>query len=216
MPDRAPGTTETKADHSYPNRMGRAILIASEDVLGRNGLRAVLAQARLHRFGEAYPPNNSAREFSFEETGRLLQGLDELYGRRTGRRLARRIGQRCFAIGARDLRLVLLLSRLAFRLLPPETRMRVGLEVASRVVGRFTGCPVRLRENRNDYYWTTQECGFSWKRRCASPCCDLVVGLLQATVNWISGENDYSVREAACIAAGDPACTIEIGRRSAD
>jgi hypothetical protein len=216
MPDSAQRTSDTKDGYSYPNKLGRAILTASEEVLGRNGLKAVLAQARLqHRF-DAYPPNNFAREFSFEETGRLLRALDEMYGRRKGRSLARRIGQHCFAIGTRDVRFVLFLTRVAFRLLPLETRLRVGLEVTSRVVGRFTGHPVRLSENNSHYYWTTTECGFSWQRNRGSPCCDIVVGLLEETVSWIGRGTGFSVRETACIAAGHGVCTIEIGKQPLD
>ena len=216
MPDRAPRTSHTKETDSYPNKLGRAILTASEEVLGRNGLKAVLAHARLQHRYEAYPPNNFALEFSFDETGLLLRALDEMYGRRTGRRLARRIGQRCFALGTKDVRLVLFLSRVAFRLLPLETRLRVGLEVASRVLGRLTGHPVHVSENADHYHWTTQQCGFCWKRNHSSPCCDLVVGLLEEAVSWIGRGSGFPVRETACIAAGHGACTIEIGKQPQD
>jgi hypothetical protein len=216
MPDRAAAAGETRPADSYPNKLGRIILMASEEVLGRNGLKAILAQARLQHLYDSYPPNNLAQEFSFDQAGSLFQALDEMYGRRTGRRLARRIGQRCFAIGLRQMHLVHFLSRVAFRLLPPETRMRVALEVGSRVVGKLTGHPVRLRENDGHYYCSTRKCGFCRKRRCGSPCCDVVAGILQETVGWIDTGSDFSVRETTCIGAGQPVCTFEIAERSVD
>ena len=213
MVSRARTTSESATAGSYPNKLGRVVLTAAEQVMGLNGLKTILTQARLQHLYAAYPANNHAREFSFEDMGRLLRALDEMYGRRTGRRLARRIGRRCFALGTTDLPLVLLLARVTFRLLPLETRLRVGLEVAARVMGRYTGHPVRLRENEEHYYWVTENCGFCWLRSCSSPCCDVLVGLVEEAVSWIARGGDFSVEETTCVALGDSSCTIQIGKQ---
>ena len=78
------------------------MLLAMEEVMGRNGVNAVLNLARLQHLIEKYPPNDFAKEFSFDELGQLLQALDEMYGPRGGRGLARRAGQACFKFGVTD------------------------------------------------------------------------------------------------------------------
>ena len=59
----------------YPNKMGRIILIALEEVMGRNGVNAVLNLAGLKHLINNYPPNNFDRAFSFEEVSALLKAL---------------------------------------------------------------------------------------------------------------------------------------------
>ena len=80
MVDRPVPAVQESSQYFFPNKMGRIILLAVEDVMGRNGVNAVLNLARLqHRIGN-YPPNNFAKEFAFDELGQLLQALDEMYG----------------------------------------------------------------------------------------------------------------------------------------
>ena len=55
----------------YPNKMGRIILLAMEEVMGRNGVNAILNLARLKSLVNKYPPNNFDREFSFDEVGSI-------------------------------------------------------------------------------------------------------------------------------------------------
>ena len=45
----------------YPNKIGRIILLATEEVMGRNGVNAVLNLARLRHLVNSYPPNNFDR-----------------------------------------------------------------------------------------------------------------------------------------------------------
>jgi hypothetical protein len=94
-----------------PNKMGRIVLLSLDEVMGRNGVNAVLNLARLQDRIENYPPNNFDKDFGFDELGQMLQALDEMYGPRGGRGLARRAGQACFKLGIIDFGL----SRLALR-----------------------------------------------------------------------------------------------------
>ena len=47
----------------YPNKMGRIYLMAMEEVMGANGIKAVLNLAKVPELIGNYPPNNLAREF---------------------------------------------------------------------------------------------------------------------------------------------------------
>ena len=64
----------------YPNKMGRIILLAMEEVMGRNGVNAVLNLAKLKHLVNNYPPNNFDRQFLFEDLGAIQQALDEFFG----------------------------------------------------------------------------------------------------------------------------------------
>jgi hypothetical protein len=48
----------------YPNRMGRIIFLATEEILGQNGVNAILNLAGLSEFINNYPKNNQDMDFS--------------------------------------------------------------------------------------------------------------------------------------------------------
>lgn len=202
-----------KQRYFLPNKMGLIVLRAMEEVMGRNGVNAILNLARLqHRIGN-YPPNDFAKTVSFDELGQLLQALDEMYGPRGGRGLALRIGRACFKLGIKDFGPVLGIADLTFRLLPMGMKLKVGFEVLAQTLNKFTDYHVRLEEDKQYYYWIMERCGTCWGRTCASPCCHLAVGILEEGLYWISGGRNFYVEEISCIAAGEQTCTIMIGKR---
>nr|HID12272.1 4-vinyl reductase [Anaerolineae bacterium] len=200
----------------FPNKMGRIVLLAMEEVMGRNGVNAILNLARLqHRIGN-YPPNNFDQGFSFDELAQLLQALDEMYGPRGGRGLARRAGRSCFKFGIKDFGPMLGIADLAFRVLPLRMKLRVGFEVLAETFNRFTDHLVRLGEDGQYFHWIMERCGTCWGRKCDSPCCHLAVGILEEGLYWVSGGKIFYVEEVSCIAAGGRTCTILIGKRPLD
>ena len=200
------------ADGSFPSKMGRIVLLSLKDVMGENALNTVLAMARLQEYIENLPPNNFEDRFSFDELGRLLQALEQMYGVRSGRGLARKAGRASFRLGVRDFGPVLGLADLAFRILPLGMRQRVGLEVLAETFNKFTSHAVRVEEDERHFRWIVDRCGVSWKRRSDSPCCHLSVGILEESLYWVSGGRSFYVEEVACVATGDPACVILAGK----
>jgi hypothetical protein len=200
----------------FPNKMGRIVLLALEEVMGRNGVNAVLNLARLQHLIENYPPNDFAKEFSFEELGQLLQALDEMYGPRGGRGLARRAGQACFKLGVTDFGPILGVADVIFRVLPLSMKLKVGFEILAQTLNKFTDQRVRLEEDAQYFHWIMDRCGTCWGRRSDSPCCHMAVGILEEGLYWISGGKSFYVEEVSCIAAGEPSCTILIGKRPLD
>ena len=192
--------------------MGRIVLLALEEVVGSEGRDTILTMARMQDRLEQYPPNNLAREFSFDELARMQQALEELYGVRTGQGLARKIGRACFRIGAEDLRPLLGIADLAFRILPLRIRLKVGFEVLAHILGQFSDHKVLLEEDDRHFRWVVERCGVCWGRRCEAPCCHLSVGLLEEVLYWLSGTENFYIEEVSCFAVGDPMCTILIGK----
>ncbi|MEA3341718.1 MAG: 4-vinyl reductase [Chloroflexota bacterium] len=200
----------------FPNKMGRIILLALEEVMGHNGVNAVLNLARLQQYIENYPPNNFSKEFPFAEVGQLLQALDEMYGPRGGRGLALRAGRACLKLGIQDLGPMLGIADLTFRLLPLGMKLKVGFEVLAQMFNKFTDHLVQLGEDEQYYYWVMERCGVCWGRKSDSPCCHLAVGILEESLYWVSSGKNFYVEEISCIAAGDPNCTILVGKQPLD
>jgi len=203
-------------EYFFPNKMGRIVLLSLEEVMGRNGLDAILNLARLQHHIGNYPPDNFDKEFSFDELGRLLQALDEMYGPRSGRGLARRAGRACFRLGIKDFGPVLGIADLAFRVLPLGLKLKVGFEVLAETFNRFTDHRVRLGEDDQYFHWMMERCGVCWGRSSEAPCCHLAVGILEEGLYWVSGGKTFYVEEVSCIATGDRTCNILISKRPLD
>lgn len=197
----------------FANKMGRIFYLALEEVASGEALNGILSSARLQHRLDVHPPNNFAAEFSFDELAQIQQALEELYGPSTGRALAREVGRACFRIGAQDLNPVLGLTDLALQILPLRMRFKIGLEVLAHMFDRFSDQVVRLEENADAFGWVVERCAVCWGRRTEAPCCDLTVGLLEEGVYWISGGERFEVEEVSCVAAGDPTCTVLVGKR---
>jgi len=200
----------------YPNKIGRIILLATEEVMGRNGVNAVLNLARLRHLVNNYPANNFDRQFSFEEVGGIQQALEEMYGPRGARGLALRAGRACFKYGIREFGPVMGIGDLAFRLLPVGMKMKVGIEVFAEVFNKFSDQVVKLGEDEENFIWNIERCPVCWARRTSEPCCYLAVGVLQEAAYWVSGGKNYAIEETTCIGKGDPVCTILVSKRSLD
>jgi hypothetical protein len=207
---------EEEPQYAFPNKMGQIMLLAMEEVMGRNGVNAVLNLARLQNRIGNYPPNNFDREFAFNEVGQLLQALDEMYGPRGGRGLARRAGRACFRFGVKDFGPMLGIADLTFRVLPLGMKLKVGFEVLAQTFNKFTDHLVRLGEDEQYYKWIMERCGTCWGRKTDSPCCHLAVGILEEGLYWVGGGKNFYVEEVSCIAAGDTSCTIIIGKQPLD
>ena len=145
----------------YPNKMVRIVLLAMEEVMGRNGVNAVLNLAHLKYLVNNFPPNNFDHQVSFEELGAIMQSLDLMYGPRSGRGLALRAGRACFKYGLKEFGPVLGIADLAFRLLPLHMKLKVGADVFGETFNKFSDQVVRLSEDED------ASCGRTCAARCA-------------------------------------------------
>lgn len=196
--------------HFYPNNMGRIIILAMEDVMGRNGLNAILNLADVPAELGNLPPANFDRQFSFENLSNLMAGIERYFGPRAGRGLALRSGQACFKYGLRQYGPLLGVSDMAFRLLPLTTKLRTGAEMFASAFNRFSDQRVRIEESQDLLFWHIDSCPVCFNRRSNDPVCHLAVGILQEALYWISGGKNFFIEEKKCIAMGDDTCTIEI------
>ena len=51
----------------YPNKFGRIMIQSLEEVMGKNGLNAILNLAGLNHYIDNYPPDNLDKGFDFAE-----------------------------------------------------------------------------------------------------------------------------------------------------
>lgn len=200
-------------NYYYPNKMGRIVLLAMEEILGHDGINSVLDLADLTGLISNYPPDNLDRQFRFEHIGKMHSALEDLYGSRSGRGLALRSGRSCLKHGLREFGSLIGMNDLTFRLLPLGEKVRVGTKLLADTFNYYSDQRVRLDETENQYHWFIDRCPMCWSRKSDAPVCHMAVGILQEALFWISGGKHFPVEEIACIAMGDPHCLIVIGKK---
>lgn len=197
-------------EYFYPPQMGRIILQAMQEVLGREGTHAILRQASLASYIDNLPDARSDQAFSFGTVSRLIESLEQAYGPQGGRGTALRVGRACFQYGLREYGSMLGLTEMAFRLLPLSSKLSVGSKSFADLFNKHTDQIVRVEEKDGKLFWHIERCPLCWERHTAEPVCHLAVGLLQESLYWLSNGRIFNVEEIACIARGDAACTIVI------
>ena len=194
----------------YPNKIGRIYLMAMEEVMGTNGIKAVLNLAKAPELIGNYPPNNLAREFDFADFGAIGAAIEEMYGPRGGRGLALRAGRASFAQGLSEFGAVIGASELAFKVIPLGTKVKVGLKAMAETFTKFSDQKSDVEETDDYFIYTIYKCPVCWGRTGEKPICYGAVGILQEGLRWVSGGKDFKVEEISCHAVGDPNCVFHI------
>lgn len=200
----------TACQFCYPGRMGQIILRAMEEILGRNGVNAILNLASLTDLIDSISRQQYNQKLSFDTISGLHGALESFYGPHRGRGVALRIGRACFQYGLREFGPLHGLTDLTFRLLPAQTRFNAGASALAEIFNKYSDQRVRLEDRDKVLLWHIERCPLCWQRTADSPCCQMAVGLLQESLYWMSGGKFYRVEETACLACGDSACTILI------
>jgi len=200
-----------KSGYFYNNKFGLITIKSLEEVMGKNGLNAILNLAGLNHYVEHYPPDNLDKGFDFAELSAIGVGLEEMYGPRGGRGLALRAGRATFSDALRNFGALAGVADLAFVVLPLQSKLRIGLPAFAKIFTQLTDQHTTVEEKDNEFIWTIHRCPVCWGRSGSDkPVCFIATGLLQEALKWVSGGNEFRVNESKCVAMGDPVCEFVI------
>jgi predicted hydrocarbon binding protein len=200
-----------KSDYYYANKIVLITLEALEDVMGKNGLNAILNLAHLPHLIDNLPPNNLERKFNFADFSSINLALEEMYGPRGGRGLALRAGRAAFADALRNFGALAGAGDLAFKVLPLQAKMRIGIPAMAKIFSQISDQYTTVKELENEFLYTIHRCPVCWGRTASDrPVCFVAVGLIQEGLKWLSGGNEFRVNESKCVAMGDDVCEFVI------
>jgi predicted hydrocarbon binding protein len=199
-----------KSSLYYPNKIARIYIQAMEDVMGKNGLNAILNLAGLSQYIENYPADNLERQFDFADFTALNAALEDMYGPRGGRGLALRAGRACFSQGLKNFGALAGVGDLAFKVLPLGAKLKMGLPAMATIFTNFSDQVSEVQEHDDHYTYTIKKCPVCWSRKADKQVCHAAVGLLQEGLRWVSGGHEFRVVESECHAKGDENCVFVI------
>ena len=197
----------------YPNKIANMYLDAMEEVMGRNGLVAILRVAGLEQLIDNFPPSDLRKEFDFADYSALNGAMDEFYGPRGGRGLALRAGRASFARGLQDFGALAGVGSAAFKVLPLSTKLRIGVPAMAKIFSQFSDQHSTVEDAGDFFIYHIHKCPVCWGRESDRPICFAAVGLLQEGLRWVSGGRDFRVEETECVAMGGERCLFRIQKQ---
>lgn len=197
----------------YPNRIALSFFSAMEDVMGKNGLNALLSLAGLEMYIDHPPPDTLSKQFDFAYMAALNQALEDMYGARGGRGMALRIGRATFGQGMKSFGVLAGMGDPAFRALPLNSRVRLGLDALAAVFTNFTDQETSVQDTEDAYEFIVEISPMAWGRTADRPVCHALVGIVQEALRWASNGYEYHVQETACRATGNEACTLRVNKK---
>ena len=192
----------------------RTLFLAIEQVMGANGIKAVLNFGGLKRFINNYPPNTLEKEVSYVDYAEAQQAVEDFYGQRGARGFMLRIGRATFRFALEEQPAILGLAGLALKLLPAELRMKLILNRIARGAGETLDMPTHVEETPEHYVYVVKDCPCRYRKRTLkTPCCYVTVGGLMEAMRWATGA-EHNVTEYTCINVGDDACRYRVEKKA--
>jgi predicted hydrocarbon binding protein len=189
------------SDKTIANAIMLQALIATEEILGKNGLEAVLNVAGLGHFIENYPPNDTEPAISFADYARFNQVLGDYIGR-ASRGILMRIGRVSFRYGLREQGALLGLAGVAIKLMPRMARIKFVLNAIGNALKETSPGTEFWVDSRGGLAYCVRECSICHGRKSPKPVGHLLAGSLAEAAEWATGKK-HRVVETKCIAAGD-------------
>jgi hypothetical protein len=196
----------------YPNLIAKIYLEAIEEVMGVNGLKALLNLAHMQHLIDNFPPGNLSRQFDFADFAHLNEAMEMMYGPRGGRALSLRAGRKAFDQGLKNFGAMVGVADRAFRLLPLKLRMKIGLGAMAKAFSTTSDQISYVQEHEDHFLYVIERCPVCWGRQADSPICHAAMGIILEGIDWGTGGLRFKVAEVTCIARGDLACNFTISK----
>ena len=199
-----------REDAVIVNALVRQALIAAQEVMGENGLSAVLRASGLERFVGNFPPDDVNPSIQTSQYARLNAAIEEFYGR-GGPGILKRIGKASFQYAVREQAALLGVAGVALKLLPERQRIKF---ILTQMVGALKKSNAQVEAWVDDsgerVAYLESTCGICHSRTSETSICHLYVGSIGEAVRWATGR-EHQIIETHCLARGDPYCRFEVG-----
>lgn len=199
-----------REDAMIVNALVRQALTSAQEVMGENGLNAVLRTSDLEHLIGNFPPDNLEPSISASQYAKLNEAIEAFYGR-GGRGVLRRIGKASFQYAVREQAALLGIAGVALKLLPERQRIKFILNsMAGALKKSNPQVQAWVEDSGEKIAYMESTCGICYGRQSEVPICYLYIGSIGEAVKWATGK-EHEVMETHCLAKGDPYCRFEVG-----
>ncbi|MBN1572810.1 MAG: hypothetical protein JW984_06390 [Deltaproteobacteria bacterium] len=185
-------------EKSVANVVIRVTLDATEDVMGKNGMKALMNYAGMSHLFENMPDYSPEKGFTDDDLKAIDQSFLKILGISGTMALYRVIGR---AAGRYPLELGIFDG---FQSLPTDEKLLKVIEQIPIFTGRGT-----VFVEGDTIVYDNPLCAFCEGQESTKPICSFVSGLMDEFIAW-SGKKDWRAVETRCKAMGSDSCRYEI------
>lgn len=202
------------AERMMPNDALRILFMAIEEVMGGDGMKAVLRGAKLERYIGNYPPKNLDKGVRFSEYGCAEQAVEDFYGPRGAKAMLLRVGRSTFNYAMKEQSAILGLAGQALKMmpLPQGAKMRLLLDQMATATNKTVGQPAHIEEDDEALYWVVDACMCEYRPKHQMPCCYVSLGALTEAMKWLTDKN-FPIQEINCRNQGADQCKFRIPKK---
>lgn len=194
----------------YPNNLARISLLALEEVMGTNGINALLRLANKTEYIGKLPPDIVESEFDFADFSMIFSALDEMYGANGSRMLGIRAGMATFDASLKNMGEAVDVNDKEFAILPVSEKIRVGISVVGITFTQSTRNLPAIHEHEDCFVYSVRQCPVCWGRTTAEPSCHFFSGLLKGATKWVTRGIDIEVKQISAHSCGAASCDFSI------
>jgi hypothetical protein len=193
----------------YPNSFVHHLLLSLEDVLGKNGVKAILNIAGQSSMIDNYPPDDMTPGVDIAQYSSILAALDDMYGDRGAQALALKAGNMLFIETMKNLGDPLKTASDEFKAKSVSEKVESGLIMIHNFVSK-TPIASMPRTPDGQFLYSVEKCPVCYGRETKTPRCFLTAGLLQAAIRYATGGLEFPVTQVKGHSCGDPCCDYVI------
>jgi predicted hydrocarbon binding protein len=185
-----------------------------QNIIGSNGLNAILNHANLQKYRDDFPPDNDEMEIPLEDVKNLRLSLIDLFGSKGAWGLQLRVGREITRIFVKRRSGMTKAIQLAGRLLPEKKRIQLVLEKYMEQAQKMTPSSLEaarfeFREEEDYFLLIDKDRYESEGMESPTPVCGILVGTFQGMIEWITGHR-HKVEEIECRAMGHSADVFRV------
>lgn len=200
-----------KSGLHVPNRIARYMISTLHDLMGENGLNAVLRHGGLPDYQTILPPDNMLNVFDFAYYSAICSAVAETYGPRGAKVFLIRAGRAGFLNGIQSFIDNYGASLEATgKLVPLSIKLPLFLRWIAKNYTETSDRIVKVKDMGDHYLYINHRCPVCWGRKSASPDCHITLGFLQEATSFISMGASFQIRQVSAIACGNASCDFII------
>lgn len=201
-------------ERKIDNLLMRIWLETIHEIVGSNGLNAILNHANIREYIDNFPPDDDELVIPVGDVKSLRLSLFDLFGGKGAKGLQLRVGRKITHNFIKKRPGIARATKIATRLLPEIKKMRLSLEhykeqAEQRVSSSLDTPQFELLEEEDYFLIINRDNYMSKGVTSQTPVCGVTVGNLQAMMEWITG-HPHEVEEIECRAMGHPADVFRI------
>lgn len=203
--------------YHVPNRIARYMIMTLQDLMGENGLNAVLNQSGLPPYREICPPDTMDNIFDFSTYSAICAAVANTYGPRGAKVFLIRAGRAGFRNGIQSF-----IDHYGAgleatgKLVPLSIKLPLFLKWIAKNYTETSDRIVAIKDKGDHYLYINKRCPVCWGRHPTSPDCHITLGFLQEATAFISNGAQFQIRQITSIGNGDESCDFIVPKKPLD